>query len=145
MDIKLQISEDLDYIFSIRLGSYIKNSLIEKYFLYIDRYSLLELKLKEIVNQVLEGSLYSTKSKTFKQLVNVLKDRKEYSELFKKLKISMNYRNKIHEMFWVEKSISKSMGRTINTIDEKYLDEAIYELEHVLIFCEWLFIKQNLL
>lgn len=145
MDIKLQISKDLDYIVSIRLDSYLNNSLIGKYFLYIDRYTLLETKLRQIVQEIFKNNPDLLKNKNFRQLVDLLKDHKEYSELFQKLTIAVDYKNKIHEIFWVDKIISKSMGQTITNIDEKHLNDAICELEHVLILCEWSFIKISLL
>lgn len=145
MDIKLQISKDLDHIVSVRLNSYLKNSLIGKYFLYIDRYNLLETKLRKIVQEIFKNNPDLLKNKNFRQLVDLLKDHKDHSELFQKLKVAINYKNKTHEIFWVDKIISKSMGQTITTIDEKHLNEAIYELENVLILCEWSFIKISLL
>ncbi|MDY6456181.1 hypothetical protein [Acinetobacter faecalis] len=145
MDIKLQISKDLDYIVSIRLDSYLNNSLIGKYFLYIDRYTLLETKLRQIVQEIFKNNPDLLKNKNFRQLVDLLKDHKECSELFQKLTIAVDYKNKIHEIFSVDKIISKSMGQTITNIDEKHLNDAIYELEHVLILCEWSFIKISLL
>lgn len=128
------ISNHLDDSIFIRLKKYDEISLIEKYFLYIDIYRFLEVQLCELMSEKLYGNIKKLSNKTFGQLIRLLKNNQDYQELFLTLKKIINDQNRLYEIFWVDKIVAQSMGETVCLIDEKILDEAVYEIEKVYLF-----------
>ncbi len=140
MNIKQNILEDVDFILSSRANTYIDKTATEKYFLYTEKMNLFEIQLKEMIRPYFFKDSQKLSFKTLGQIALYLQKKGERAELIFLLKKNIKNRNEITQYFWVDKNISKSMGISLDCINEQFLDQIIDDLESLILFCEWNFL-----
>ncbi|MDQ9012025.1 hypothetical protein RFI36_20110 [Acinetobacter gerneri] len=132
MNIKQNILEDVDFILSSRANTYIGKTATEKYFLYTEKMNLFEIQLKEMIRPYFFKDSQKLSFKTLGQIALYLQKKGERAELIFLLKKNIKNRNEITQYFWVDKSVSKSMGISLDCINEQFLDQIIDDLESLI-------------
>lgn len=143
MDIKQNILQDVDTIISSRVNKYDGKTAIEKYFLYREKLNTFEYQLKKMISPFFSCELNGLREKSLSQILLLLQKKGERMELVTLLKKNIKNRNEIAQHFCVDKTVSRSLGLSLKCIDEKYLSVIIYELEILILFCEWSFLIRS--
>lgn len=110
---------------------------------------ILELQMKQIIHRQFgytsEDELEKLERKTFGQAVWILKEKEVRPDIIKLLEKNRDNRNNMAHSFLVDTMISTSLGFSMESIEVRLLDKAIFELENVILFWEWCIKHNNLM
>ncbi|WP_163123226.1 hypothetical protein [Acinetobacter portensis] len=141
--------DEIIHLSDQRLEKYKGKSFIEKYALYMGMAQILELQMKQIIHRQFgytsEDELEKLERKTFGQAVWILKEKEVRPDIIKLLEKNRDNRNNMAHSFLVDTMISTSLGFSMESIEVRLLDKAIFELENVILFWEWCIKHNNLM
>lgn len=141
--------DEIIHLSDQRLEKYKGKSFIEKYALYMGMAQILELQMKQIIHRQFgytsEDELEKLERKTFGQAVWILKEKEVRPDIIKLLEKNRDNRNNMAHSFLVDTMISTSLGVSMESIEVRLLDKAIFELENVILFWEWCIKHNNLM